>query len=263
MYDKNLVNYLIIIYFIYILNTKEYMTDLSIQSNKRVNTPSQRDTCVAESCAVRTSIPQLYQYKFAEAANQLVAIPIGELHNIPDSTIYNPINNIANWYFRNVSSKYKVVDNLGINTKNARDIDICLAKYAQKVAETMDISNACYTGVKHALWAAGVINDYADMPKGSAYEAKTYFDAHPDKFEKLNISKNDLKNLPAGVIIVYHKEGLDGHIAITNGNGQEMCDSTDNMGWLDEHGEGAEFAAYKLTDNWQYNRDTMKLEFNK
>jgi len=239
------------------------MVKLNLQVNNRADIPQQRYTCVAESCAVRTPPPQLYQYKFTENDEHLAAVPIGELHTIPDSITYNPINNIANWYFRNVSSKYKVENNLGINTQNARDTDICLAKYALKVSQTMDVSNSCYTGVKHALWAAGVIDDYADMPKGSAYKAKGYFDANPDKFQKLNISKEDLKNLPAGVIIVYHKKGLDGHIAITNGNGQEMSDSTDNMGWLDEHGEGSSFSAYKLTDNWKYNKDTMKLEFNK
>ena len=41
-----------------------------------------------------------------------------------------------------------------------------------------------------------------------------------------------------------------------------MSDSTDNMGWLEQHGKGASFTAYKLTDKWQYNRTTMKLEFN-
>lgn len=237
------------------------MGDQNIQVYHRRNIPEQRIVCTPESCAVRLNIPPLYKKETTENYKQLSAVPIGELHTIPDSITYNPINNMANWYFRNVSSTYKVVNNLGINTKNARDIDICLAKYSQKVAETMDVSNTCYTGVKHALWASGVISDYADMPKGSAFEAKKYFDKYPDRFEKLNISKNDLKNLPAGVIIVYEKKGLDGHIAITNGNGQEMSDSTDNMRWLEEHGKGATFTAYKLTDNWKYNRETKKLEF--
>ncbi len=233
---------------------------LNLHSTK--NIPIQRYTCSVESCAVsiqKELPPPLYNLK---QDRQLSAVPIGDLHSIPDSVTYNPINNIANWYFRNVSSSYKVVNNLGVNAKNARNIDICLAKYSQKVADAMDVSNSCYTGVKHALWASGVIDDYADMPKGSAYEAKKYFDKYPDKFEKLNITAKDLKNLPAGVIIVYEKKGLDGHIAITNGYGQETSDSTDNMGWLKEHGKGASFTAYKLTDNWKYNRETMKLEFN-
>ena len=35
------------------------------------------------------------------------------------------------------------------------------------------------------------------------------------------------------MIIVYSKSGEDGHIAITNGKGQEMSDCTDNMKWLE------------------------------
>ena len=230
-------------------------------SRTRVNTAQTRTVkpekyvCVAESCAVRHT----------NASNVRLAperVPIGDIKHIPDSITLNPKNQLAKFYNGLNFGNYKVVANKGISYDKARDIDICLAKYAKKVAEEMDVSSQCYTGVKYTLWSAGVISDYADMPKGSAYQAKNYFDAHPDKFEKLNISANDLKSLPAGVIIVYNKKGKDGHIAITNGKGQEMSDSTDNMGWLNKHGKGASFTAYKLTDNWQYNRETRKLEFH-
>lgn len=187
--------------------------------------------------------------------------PIGEIHKIPDYVKSSVANNIAHFWLSNFSPTYKVEENKGINPKNARQIDVCLAKYSLKVAEDMDVATACYTGVKHALWAAGVIDDYGDMPKGSAYEATEYFNAHPERFEKVNVSASQLKSLPAGYIIVYEKEGLDGHIAITNGNGQEMSDCTDNMAWLDKHDKGSSFHVFRLTDKWQYNRETMKLEF--
>lgn len=230
-------------------------------SRTRVNTAQRRTVkpekyvCVAESCAVRHT----------NASNVRLApesVPIGDIKHIPDSITLNPKNQLARFYNGLNFGDYKVVANKGISYNNARDIDICLAKYAKKVAEEMDVSSQCYTGVKYTLWSAGVISDYADMPRGGASQAKNYFDAHPDQFKKLNISANDLKSLPAGVIIVYNKKGKDGHIAITNGKGQEMSDSTDNMGWLNKHGKGASFTAYKLTDNWQYNRETKKLEFH-
>lgn len=230
-------------------------------SRTRVNTAQRRTVkpekyvCVAESCAVRHT----------NASNVRLAperVPIGDIKHISDSITLNPKNQLARFYNGLNFGDYKVVANKGISYNKARDIDICLAKYAKKVAEEMDVSSQCYTGVKYTLWSAGVISDYADMPRGGACQAKNYFDAHPDKFEKLNISANDLKSLPAGVIIVYNKKGKDGHIAITNGKGQEMSDSTDNMGWLNKHGKGASFTAYKLTDNWQYNRETKKLEFH-
>lgn len=156
---------------------------------------------------------------------------------------------------------YSDVDNAGINCRNSRKADICLAKYAFLVADELNGMNGCYTAVKHALLNAGIIDDYADMPKGSAKDSITYFEEHPEKFKKLDIKKEDLFSLPAGRIIVYTKEGKDGHIAITNGMGQEMSDCTDNMKWLEEHGNGANFTVYELTENWEYNPITKKLEF--
>lgn len=95
----------------------------------------------------------------------------------------------------------------------------------------------------------------------SAKDSITYFESNKDKFEKVEVTKDKLASLPAGMIIVYTKNGMDGHIAVTNGNGQEMSDCTDNMKWLDAKGEGASFVVYKLTDNWSYDEKTKKLKF--
>ncbi|MCR4880459.1 MAG: hypothetical protein K6A44_00700 [bacterium] len=160
--------------------------------------------------------------------------------------------------------KFKVYsdeENRGLKCRGAKTADICLARYARAVAENMNELGGCYTGVKHALLNAGVISDYGDMPKGSAYKATDYFDKYPDRFRKIKVKKEDLTSLPAGKIIVYKKEGKDGHIAITNGNRQEMSDCTDNMKWLDEYGEGASFSVYELTDNWVYDKKLKKLVF--
>ncbi len=170
----------------------------------------------------------------------------------------------GNWkhFWANMSiGKYQIEDNKGINKKNATKEDIALATYAEAVSDKMKTLGQCYTGAKHALTNAGVLNNYGDMPKGEAKNSKKYFDENPKKFEKLDIKKDDLKNLPAGRIIVYQKDGLPGHIAITNGNGQEMSDHTDNMKWLEAKGEGSTFDVYKLTDNWHYKPQTKKLEF--
>ena len=219
-----------------------------------------RYTCVPDCCRVAQKRVDLVRSNVSDTFS-LNSVNIGNFHELPDSITMSPKYNLYNWYFKNLSSTYKAEENKGINYKNARKIDICLAKYALRVANEMDTGGACYTGVKYALWDAGVINDYGDMPKGSASDSISYFDKHSDKFVKVNVSAQDLKNLPAGMIIVYEKEGTDGHIAITNGKGQEMSDCTDNMKWLEKHGDGAKFYVYKLSDGWSYNEDTMKLEF--
>ena len=214
------------------------------------------------SCNVNTNFPHLRKNILSIDLSKFVEI--GEIHSIPNSVKHGFKYRISNWYLRNISAIYKVEDNKGINYNDSRTrkIDICLAKYAQKVAEDMNVSSACYTGVKHALWSSGVIEDYSEMPKGSAYLASEYFDAHPEKFKKLYVQLKDLKNLPAGCIVVYKKEGLDGHIAITNGFGQEMSDCTDNMRWVERRKKGATYEVYALTDGWKYNPQTKKLEFS-
>lgn len=174
---------------------------------------------------------------------------------------------IWKWKYETFDSKdpYQIEDNKGINTgKGVTKEDICLAKYAKAVSDDLSTYARCYTGVKHSLWSAGVLNDYADVPGNKAKAAIKYFDNNPDKFEKLDVKKEDLKNLPAGRIIVYKKDSepnLPGHIAITNGNGQEMSDNTDNMGWLERHSGDADFSVYKLTDNWTYDRQTKQLKY--
>ena len=187
--------------------------------------------------------------------------PIGKVH-VSDSAKNSIKGNLIYFYFNNLSGVYKAEENKGVNSKGTRQVDVCLAKYSKEVAEELSTGGACYTGVKWAFVNAGVIDDYGDMPKGSAKDSKAYFDKHKDKFEKVNVKKENLSKLPAGMIVVYTKDGTDGHIAITNGNGQEMSDCTDNMKWLESKGKGASYTVYRLTNNWSYDRESMKLKFN-
>lgn len=163
---------------------------------------------------------------------------------------------------------YDVGSSKGINTKTTSDKeDVFLARNASRIAEKMETVGNCYTGTKYALLDAGVIDKYSDMPKGSAKDANTYFTSKPEKFQKItkadgsNFTTADLEKLPAGHILVFSKPGTHGHIAITNGNGQGMSDSFDNMKWLDEKGSGANVSVFKLTDGWKYDPSTKKLTF--
>lgn len=192
-------------------------------------------------------------------------VPIGKIPDLPKSLYYNclfkHIVRPCSCFFH--YNHYKIENNKGINCDNARDVDIALAKYAKATAETMDSVGLCYTGVKRAFNDAGVLSDYGDMPKNYAYLAKGHFDMHPEAFKKLDVPEEELKNLPAGKIIVYHAAGEIGHIAITNGNGQEMSDSTDNMEWIKEKRQSGKekigYDVYELTENWWYDKETKKL----
>ncbi len=170
-------------------------------------------------------------------------------------------NKVNRWFSGFHFDHYSDEENKGIKCQNASREEICLAKYSKAIADDFSGMNGCYTAVKHAFLNAGIIDDYGDMPHGKASNSLLYFDKHPEKFRKIDVKKEDLTKLPAGKIIVYSKKGFDGHIAVTTGNGQEMSDCTDNMKWLEEHGEGSDFAVYELTENWKYDNNIRKLVF--
>lgn len=189
-------------------------------------------------------------------------VEIGKIAEIPDSVLYNPFYKSSYAYLKLFGGKFKVEDNKGVSDKGASNEDICLALYAEKVADTIENVGACYTGVKKAFLSAGIINNYDDMPRGEAKDSISYFEKHPEKFKKVYVSKENLKKLPAGRIVVFTNGDDAGHIVVTNGKGQGMSSSTDNMGWLDYKGKDAKYVVYELTDGWKYNEKTKKLEFH-
>ncbi len=235
-----------------------YNNNLYSNTNKGVNKktspkPNSVYTCKQESTQVkRKPLPKFN------------TIQTGDIAEIPDSILYNPIYKSQYLFLKNFPNlKFKVEDNKGINKKNATKEDVCLALYGKKVADKISNVGACYTGVKKAMQSSGIIKNYDEMPRGEAKDSIKYFDKHPEKFKKINVAKKDLKNLPAGRIVVYTNKNDAGHIIITNGNGQGMSSATDNMGWLDYKGKDAKYVVYELTDNWKYNPATKKLSFIK
>ena len=188
----------------------------NVKTGKTANASFRRNyQCQPDCCRVDTAILQLRNKSNIKPE----FTPIGKIKDIPDSVKYSVTNDISSFYFKHISQKYQSVQNKGINYKGARQVDICLAKYSKAVANEIDTVGACYTGVKYALWSAGVINDYGDMPKGAASDSLKYFERNKDKFEEVKVERQNLTKLPAGMIIVYSKSGEDGHIAITNGKG--------------------------------------------
>lgn len=229
----------------------------NIQRTTRTGQTYRPQPYVAEPVSTRVARPQFIERPLIDRSND---VSINKI-SVGRSAKYSIKGTFGYGLFNLPFRTYQAESNKGVNLNGARKIDVCLAKYAKGVADEISTGGACYTGVKWSLFNAGVISKYGDMPKGGAKDAIKYFNDNPDKFEKVEVKKEDLKKLPAGMIIVYTKKGLDGHIAITNGNGQEMSDCTDNMKWLDAKGEGSSFVVYKLTDNWSYDEQTKKLKF--
>ncbi|MGM9992883.1 MAG: hypothetical protein ACI376_08605 [Candidatus Bruticola sp.] len=108
------------------------------------------------------------------------------------------------------------------------ELGLRLAKSSLNVAQNMATTGWCYSGVSKALGREGI-----SIGGPSAFCAVDELDSkYPDQFVKFtsaDITKDQLKELPAGAIVVYGSGsgangGYHGHIYVSQGNGQETSD---------------------------------------
>ncbi|MBR1753933.1 hypothetical protein IJ732_03775 [bacterium] len=102
----------------------------------------------------------------------------------------------------------------------------------------------CAKAVNDALEKAGLA-DKNSTRCASAYMLERVFDNN-SSFKRVNVSRDELKNLPAGCIVVWQNGygfGTDfakhGHVVITQGNGKATSDYVQNM-----KDYGTEFAVF-------------------
>lgn len=108
-----------------------------------------------------------------------------------------------------------------------------IADSSMKEANRRGTTGWCYAGVATALGRVGI-----SIGGPSAFCAVDELDSkYPDRFTKFtsaDISKDQLRNLPAGAIVVYgsgsgYNGGYHGHIYVSQGNGQETSDHVANV----------------------------------
>lgn len=108
-----------------------------------------------------------------------------------------------------------------------------IAQSSLAEAQRLNTTGWCYAGVSGALGRLGI-----NIGGPSAYCAVGEIDSkYPDRFVKFtsaDISKDQLKQLPAGAIVVYgagsgYGGGKHGHIYVSQGNGQETSDHVANV----------------------------------
>ena len=78
----------------------------------------------------------------------------------------------------------------------------------------------CYRGVKHHLRQIGV-----NLTGGSAYQAADQL-AQTGRFREVQVSREQLRSLPAGAVVVWNRGNgrRHGHISIAMGDGREASD---------------------------------------
>lgn len=179
-------------------------------------------------------------------------------------------------------SATKGVSDSGVNTSNTTEASAKLAQSAKSVANRRNSGGHCLDGVKEAMRSAGIdisdMSSYGSTPKyvlnwflkhsqgeNAMFEEVQYINVGGGNARQIN--STDLPNLPAGYFVIFipdadyeRKTGhsYEGHIAITNGNGQGYADETDNLDWGgytgssgSGKGEHGTFRVFRLTDKWK------------
>lgn len=138
--------------------------------------------------------------------------------------------NIQNQIFTN---QYNTKTNLASLTDVYNpDLGNNLANIAEKNANAQNTKGLCFKGVRTTLEKAGLSE--GEIRGASAYQAADMLANHKN-FREVDVSKNELKELPAGCIIVWDrnyvgtkKGDIHGHIAVTLGDGKEASDHVSN-----------------------------------
>lgn len=99
-----------------------------------------------------------------------------------------------------------------------------LASRARSIATSRNTTGKCYSAVADAVDAEVGRFLYG----ASAYMAADQLDAHPS-FKEINVSSSQLRDLPAGAVVVWGRTGVSphGHISIALGDGREASDHVD------------------------------------
>lgn len=123
-------------------------------------------------------------------------------------------------FTENYNTKTDMAELKGYNPTYAN----ALANIAEKNAKRTNGIGRCFRGVRESLEAAGLSK--GEIRGQSAYQAADMLAEHNNFREVKGLSKEQLKALPAGCVMVWDKSrGHEhGHIAVTLGNGKEASD---------------------------------------
>lgn len=117
------------------------------------------------------------------------------------------------------------------------DLGNKLANIAAKNASRTNTIGWCAKGTNDSIQLAGLAS--GETRVASAYQEADKLAKHKN-FKEVSVSREDLKKLPAGCVIVWNKtgdasrlSGQHGHTTITLGNGKEASDHVQDLIMLD------------------------------
>ncbi|MCI1273636.1 MAG: hypothetical protein LKG27_04280 [Clostridiaceae bacterium] len=137
------------------------------------------------------------------------------------SNMGSMFSNLFNFNYNSFNTKSNLPQLKNINYNASKGESL-----AQNVASSVEKGSTgwCAKYVKNAIAKAGLGN----KTDGNAYQCAAKLANNPN-FKEVNVTGNDLKNLPAGCVIVYNRGAAGysskyGHIEISLGNGTAASD---------------------------------------
>ncbi len=173
-------------------------------------------------------------FNFSSFQMPAFQMPSFDFSNIFSTNIWETGNNSSIWNnnsFQFNNTNFSAVDSFTLTNKNKANLsDINYdANAGEKLAKTALQGSVGWTGycaryVKKAIAKAGL----GDYTSGHAYQMPKIM-ASNKNFKEISTSKIDVKDLPAGCVLVYNRgsQGYSseyGHTEITTGDGRAVSD---------------------------------------
>jgi|GEM_PF-2435432 len=122
-------------------------------------------------------------------------------------------------------ANYQTINYGSLNGMSSSPNGQAIANSARNIAASRNTTGRCYAGVADALDQHGI-----NLHGGSAYMAANQLAQHPS-YREINATGDQLRNLPAGAVVVWGQTAASphGHISIADGRGNEMSDHIDRQ----------------------------------
>ena len=124
------------------------------------------------------------------------------------------------------SSSPSTAPTTDLSSAKGTDFGKKLAAQAEKTARSINTPGLCLKGVNDTMQAMGL----PVQREASAYMALDNF-RNNKRFQEVNVSRDQLKSLPAGAVVIWDRgSGLPhGHISVALGDGREASSTIRNQ----------------------------------
>lgn len=146
------------------------------------------------------------------------------MSGMPPNFLFNKSSSMPLSYDQSLNTKTDLVALEGVYNPALGEK---LANSAKQAANSLNSVGRCARGVVNGMVNSGFATDSL---RDNAYKLDPKLAQHKN-FREVLVAREDLKNLPAGCVIVWQPSSghANGHVAVTLGNAQEASDHVQRL----------------------------------